>query len=168
MAVAGWPRRFFVRIETYGYTSPHQALRYPTSPLPSTPRLQTICSELRTNSAGLSGIRWVRPKTPGGRRAFPPALVREVEQRRKSEAESPAPAVQAAHPIAYLTLGELVDSILEEANWEQVFRVRLGMSRDAFTQIAAALTAVRNKVAHNRPISISDLDVLHLALNRLF
>jgi hypothetical protein len=64
---------------------------------------------------------------------FTANVVREVEQRRKNEADSPAPASAELHPVAYLTFAELVDSIVEEANWEQVFRVRLGMSRSAFS-----------------------------------
>jgi hypothetical protein len=98
---------------------------------------------------------------------FPTNIVREVEQRRKSEADSTAPASADVHPIAYLTFGELVDSVLEESNWEQIFRVRLGLSRDAFTQAASVITTVRNKVAHNRPVSEPDLTVLRLASKRL-
>jgi hypothetical protein len=98
---------------------------------------------------------------------FPASVVREVEQRRESEGDSLAPPSAEVHPIAYLTFGELVDSILQEANWEQVFRLRLGMSRDAFTHAALAIMAVRNKVAHNRPVNARDLTVLRLALERL-
>ena len=98
---------------------------------------------------------------------FPAAVVREVETRRRSEAESPAPMDEATHPISYLTLGELVDAVLEDANWEQVFRVRLGTTRDEFAQTTAMLGAVRNKVAHNREVTQRDLDVLRMALDRL-
>jgi hypothetical protein len=98
---------------------------------------------------------------------FPASVVREVEQRRKAEADSPAPARADVHPIAYLTFGELVDSILDESNWEQVFRVKLGLTRDAFTNTTAAITTVRNKVAHNRPVSEPDLTVLRMASTRL-
>jgi Swt1-like HEPN len=98
---------------------------------------------------------------------FPAALVREADQRRQSEAESPAPISFDLHPLAFLDLGELVDVILEEANWEQVFKVRFGLSRDAFSQAMTAVTAVRNKVAHNRPVGANDLTVLRLAVQRL-
>jgi hypothetical protein len=97
---------------------------------------------------------------------FPPAVVREVEQRRRGEANSPAPPSTEVHPVAHLHLGELVDSILAEENWQQVFKVIFGMSREAFSQAAAALTAVRNRVAHNRPVGQHDLEVLHITSER--
>lgn len=98
---------------------------------------------------------------------FPASVVREVEQRRKGEADSAAPMANEVHPIAYLTFGELVDVILANANWEQVFRVRLSMSRDGFSQAASAIGAVRNKVAHNRPVTEADLAILRLTAERL-
>lgn len=98
---------------------------------------------------------------------FDDSLVREVEQRRRAEADSPAPSTTDVHPIGYLTFGELVDAILAQANWEQVFRVRIGMTREAINQAVAVILAVRNKVAHNRPVDESDVASLRLALRRL-
>jgi hypothetical protein len=98
---------------------------------------------------------------------FPAALVNEVGQRRQGEANSHAPASVEMHPLAYLTLGELFDSISEETNWEQVFKIRLGMRREAFAQATAAITAVRNKVAHNRPVDGDDITALQMATERL-
>jgi hypothetical protein len=98
---------------------------------------------------------------------FPAAVVREAEQRRRSEANSPSPASFDLHPVAYLHLGELIDSILEETNWEQVFRVRFGLTREAFSQGTAAISAVRNKVAHNRPVTQNHLTLLRMASERL-
>jgi Cdc6-like AAA superfamily ATPase len=98
---------------------------------------------------------------------FDDSLVREVEERRRAEADSPAPSATDIHPIGYLTLGELFDLILTQANWEQVFRVRIGLTRDAFNRAAATILAVRNKVAHNRPVDASDIASLRVALRRL-
>lgn len=98
---------------------------------------------------------------------FSPAIVSEADQRRRIEEQSPAPPTTEAHPIAYLSFGELLDAMQEEANWEQVFRVRLGTTREAFAEVARAITAVRNKVAHNRPVGPQDVDVLRHAANRL-
>jgi hypothetical protein len=98
---------------------------------------------------------------------IPPTLVREVEQARRAEEESPAPPASEVHPIAYLSLGELFEVMLEDANWQQVFRIRLGITRDAFSQTAASLRAIRNKVAHNRPVTADDLTVLRMATERL-
>jgi hypothetical protein len=98
---------------------------------------------------------------------FPPPLVREIEQRRRAEAESPAPSATDVHPLAYFSFGELVDTIAEERNWDEVFRLRIGLTRDAFTTAIAAIVAVRNKVAHNRPVDATDVTALRLSLQRL-
>jgi hypothetical protein len=98
---------------------------------------------------------------------FPPAMIREVEQRRQTESDSPVPVMVDIHPIAYLNFGELVDAVVEETNWRQVFRVRFGMTREAFNQTSATITVVRNKVAHNRPVSTDDLVMLRLSSERL-
>lgn len=98
---------------------------------------------------------------------FSDSLVREAEQRRRAEAVSPVPSSTAVHPVCYLTLPELVDSMLEQDNWEHLFRVRIGLTRDAINQAVSTILAVRNKVAHNRPIDDSDLAALRVALNRL-
>lgn len=97
----------------------------------------------------------------------PESLVGEAELRRRVEMDSPAAPPQEQHPILYLTLRELVDVILMRSNWDEVFRVQFGISREAFERAVADVTVVRNKVAHSRVVRESDLEVLTSGLARL-
>jgi hypothetical protein len=90
-----------------------------------------------------------------------------AESRRQSEMESQAAPKEELHPIMYLHLGEVFDVIASEINWEQVFRVRLAMTREALYEEADALGKVRVKAAHNRPIDEDDLGILQRAARRL-
>lgn len=97
----------------------------------------------------------------------PSSLVAEAEQRRLAELESSVPPTEEAHPILYLTFGELVDVIATQRNWHEVFRIRWGLTRPAFEAAVNDVTAVRHKVAHNRKVTADDLSVLNSGLSRL-
>jgi hypothetical protein len=98
---------------------------------------------------------------------IPDSLVAEAELRRRAEIESAAAPTYDAHPIGYLTLGELIDVISSQPNWDQVFRVRFGMTRRAFEDAMSDVTVIRNKAAHNRPVTSADCVTLQVALSRL-
>jgi hypothetical protein len=87
----------------------------------------------------------------------PDTLVAEAELRRKAEAESLAESHPDAHPLLFLTTGELFDLILTRANWGGVFQPALGITKHALVRAMEDILAVRNKVAHNRPVAPSDL-----------
>jgi hypothetical protein len=95
------------------------------------------------------------------------AVVAEAELRRRSELESSVAPDREPHPVLYLTLGELFDIISSNTNWQQVFRVRFGLSRARFLDAASCITGVRNKVAHNRAVTTADLGMLNAALVKL-
>jgi hypothetical protein len=86
----------------------------------------------------------------------PAQLIIDAEGRRRSEAESGATA-GAFHPIMFLTLGELFDVMLERRNWEEVFQLTTGMTREALESHRRLIVAVRNKVAHSRPVPPDDV-----------
>jgi len=97
----------------------------------------------------------------------PESLVAAAELRRRSELESSVCPEVEPHPILYLTVGEMCDLVMSQENWDQVFRVRFGMTRSAFEETKKDLLAVRNKVAHNRVVSASDVAILEGAVRRL-
>jgi hypothetical protein len=90
-----------------------------------------------------------------------------AESRRQDEMESQVAPQDELHPIMYMHLGEVFDVIASELNWEQVFRVRLPVTREAVKEEAEAIGKVRLKVAHNRPIDDDDLGLLERAARRL-
>jgi hypothetical protein len=96
----------------------------------------------------------------------PEELVVKAESRHRDEEAATASAEQL-HPIMYLSLGEVLEILQYGENWDEVFRLSTGRSRDALGADRDMLIAVRNKVAHNRPVTKSDLDALLLSARRL-
>jgi hypothetical protein len=97
----------------------------------------------------------------------PPNLIGEAESRRTAEFESAATPTGEGHPIMFLSLGELFDIVLAADNWGQVFGIRIRRSADVARAASRDLIAVRNKIAHNRPVSAADLDLAQNAAQRL-
>jgi hypothetical protein len=97
----------------------------------------------------------------------PEGLVADAELRRRAELDSSVPSAKDQHPLLYLTFGELVSTISASANWDQVFHLRLGLTRPAFDAAIRDFTAIRNKVAHSREVGQGDLAVLGTAIKRL-
>jgi hypothetical protein len=97
----------------------------------------------------------------------PAEFAAAAELRRRAEFDSSAVPDHDFHPIMYLTLGELFEIVLSSENWEHAFSVALrrtaAMTRDA----AGDMLAVRNKVAHSRPVSASDVSLLASSARRL-
>jgi lambda repressor-like predicted transcriptional regulator len=97
----------------------------------------------------------------------PDDLVAEAELRRKAEEDSAATADPDAHPLLFLTTGELFDLVASGANWGSIFHPALGITKLAFERARADITAVRNKVAHNRVVAQADVELLAAANARL-
>jgi hypothetical protein len=57
------------------------------------------------------------------------------------------------HAIMYLTLAELEQIIIARDNWDEVFVHRFRLSREMFEGTVRAIGRIRNKVAHNRPVT---------------
>jgi hypothetical protein len=96
----------------------------------------------------------------------PAQLLTDAEGRRASEAESGASA-EAFHPIMFLSLGELFDVLLENRNWEEVFGLAVGLSRESVQAHQRTIIAVRNKVAHSRPVPGDDVAAMRLSAGKL-
>jgi hypothetical protein len=94
---------------------------------------------------------------------IPVTLVGEAESRRRQEMESPSAPDDEMHPIMYLTLGELVDVMFRAENWDDVFNLRLRRPVEATRAAAQDISAVRNKVAHNRPVAPRDIALAEAA-----
>jgi hypothetical protein len=94
-------------------------------------------------------------------------IAASAESRRQDEMDTRVAPVEELHPVMYLHLMEVIDIIVSDVNWNQVFRVRLPISREAFREEARVVGAVRLKIAHNRPITDDDLVLLRLAARRM-
>lgn len=96
----------------------------------------------------------------------PPEL-RGRAERAATDEEASAVDVVRLHPIAYLTLGELFELIFDRGNWDGLFAIKFSGSIEATRRRADDLKAVRNKVAHSRPVTDSDYELARLAVKFL-
>jgi hypothetical protein len=97
----------------------------------------------------------------------PTALAGEAESRREAEADLLGPEDGRLHPIMYLSLGELFDLIQLEDNWEHVFTFAFAMGRDGVADVGRRLSAVRNRIAHSRPVSQDAIAEMQRCARRL-
>lgn len=70
------------------------------------------------------------------------------------------------HPIYYIDFPELRKIIEENRNWREVFHTYFNR-KDIFISTLSQIESVRNKVAHNRIITNSDVDLLSRTLDYL-
>ena len=59
--------------------------------------------------------------------------------------------------MMYLSLGELLELIRNKENWDRVFRATFPVGKASFEDAARRLAALRNRVAHSRPLSAEAL-----------
>jgi hypothetical protein len=109
---------------------------------------------------------------PGGDDAWwvsrvPPELRGDAEARRDAEGEVLAVEDTRLHPVMYLSLGELLELIRVSENWDRIFRAVLPIGRSGFEESARRLTALRNRVAHSRPLSVDAARELEDVTRRL-
>ena len=70
------------------------------------------------------------------------------------------------HPIMYLTVNELFEIVF--SRWDRVFAsVFSPLTEKAVRELAEDFEAVRNRLAHSRPITPEQLTVLELLGRRL-
>jgi hypothetical protein len=102
---------------------------------------------------------------------IPSEVAAKAASRRAAENESRAPSDRELHPLYYVDLAELFEIIVFGENWSEVFSVGLRedspTGQQALLAIQSDLLLIRNKVAHNRPVSSSDLDVLTQGVSQL-
>ena len=109
---------------------------------------------------------------PGGDDAWwvsrvPPELRGDAEARRDAEGEMLAVEDTRLHPVMYLSLGELLELIRVKENWDRIFRAVFPIGRSGFEESARRLTALRNRVAHSRPLSADAVRELEGVTRRL-
>lgn len=76
----------------------------------------------------------------------------KAEELQQAERSQMGRSGNLGHPILFTTLGELVEIVLTSINWENRIGPRLGVSKASFEATITSIKAVRNQVAHNRPV----------------
>jgi hypothetical protein len=96
----------------------------------------------------------------------PPEVRGAAEGRKKGEAVIAASDEEQSHPLMYLTISELFALVF--ANWDRVFGAAFSpLSQNAVTEIASKVEALRNRLAHSRPVTASQLREFEMLLGRL-
>ncbi|HYH54279.1 MAG TPA: Swt1 family HEPN domain-containing protein [Solirubrobacterales bacterium] len=96
----------------------------------------------------------------------PPEVRGAAEGRKKSEIVIAASEEDQSHPLMYLTLNELFELIF--ANWSRVFGAAFSpLSQSAVREVAQKVEAIRNRLAHSRPVSEDQLREFEMLAKRL-
>ena len=96
----------------------------------------------------------------------PPQVRGAAEGRKKGEVIIAASEEDQRHPLMYLTLSEIFELI--SANWDRVFGAAFApLSKGAVQEMAAKIEAIRNRLAHSRPVSEDQLREFEMLANRL-
>jgi len=96
----------------------------------------------------------------------PPPVRGAAEGRRKGEVIIAASEEDQSHPLMYLTLSELFELIF--ANWDRVFGAAFSpLTIDAVQEMAQKVEKIRNRLAHSRPVSESQLREFEMLASRL-
>jgi hypothetical protein len=96
----------------------------------------------------------------------PPEMRAAAEGRKKREVTIAASEEDQSHPLMYLTISELFELIF--ANWNRVLGAAFApLSRGAVEETAVKVEAIRNRLAHSRPVSENQLRELETLVSRL-
>lgn len=89
-----------------------------------------------------------------------------AEGRKKGEAIIAASDQRPRHPLMYLTLSELFELIF--GHWGRIFGAEFApLSKAAVQEMATKVEAIRNRLAHSRPVSEDQLREFEMLANRL-
>jgi len=96
----------------------------------------------------------------------PPVVRGAAEGRKKGEIIIAASEEVQRHPLMYLTLSEVFELIY--ANWDRVFGSAFApLSKGVVHEMATKFEAIRNRLAHSRPISEDQLREFEMLASRL-
>lgn len=90
---------------------------------------------------------WWRQRVPGD-------VWQTAEERKREEMRKLVYTIDL-HPIWYVNFGEYIRIIIREDNWKEVFK-EIFVSPTDFESVMKKLETIRNKIAHMRPLSISE------------
>lgn len=119
-------------------------------------RLRKLVAESLTNADPAWWVSRVCPELRG-----------DAEGRREGEGEVLSLEDMHLHPIMYLNLGEVFDLIYEKENWNRIFRAIFPAKKTRVEDSARRFSALRNRVAHSRPLSPQALEDLEAAIRQL-
>ena len=97
-----------------------------------------------------SGPKWYKKHLPSD------LLLAYTESRKKEFAE-PWTSHASLHPLYYLDFADLAKVIERGDNWHKILSTSFGNKRDVLVGDLQRLSALRNKVAHNRKATAEDV-----------
>jgi hypothetical protein len=123
--------------------------------------IETVLRELIIETlSGLDGPKWYQHRLPSECRE---QFKMGVERDRTTKWTRNIPH----HPVYYIDFPDLRLTIEQKENWTAGFREIFPKAKDLVTTDLVELEFIRNKVAHNRRATESDLEVVRAAYSKL-
>ncbi len=122
--------------------------------------IETALRELIIESLdSVAGPQWYKKRLPGD-------VLQKYREGRDGEKKIKWGQVVPHHPIYYIDFPHLKIVIEGKDNWKEVFAGVFG-NKDIVTATLSELENIRNKIAHNRKATCSDVDVVKAAYAKL-
>ncbi len=122
--------------------------------------LENVLRELIIDSlSSLKGPRWYRRRLPGD-------ILDKYKAALTIEKDIRWIHLVPHHPLYYLDFPDLRKIIEREDNWQDAFRALFGR-KEILGATLSELEPIRNKVAHNRRVTMADVQALKTAQNAL-
>ncbi len=107
----------------------------------------------------VAGPKWFRQR-------LPPDVFSKCREGRTAEARASWTRHLAHHPIYYADFPDLIKIIAREDNWRDAFRQILNR-KDMVEAHLRTLEPIRNKAAHNRVVTSSDVEIASGSLSAI-
>lgn len=122
--------------------------------------IETALRELIVNEfLDMDGPKWVKKRLPGD-------ILTKYREAIAFERSIPWTSLIPHHPIYYIDFPDLKKIIEREDNWKDIFKI-IFSRKDILSSTISELEPIRNKVAHNRRVSLGDVDVVKGAYTKL-
>jgi len=108
----------------------------------------------------IDGPRWYKKRLPGD-------ILEKYREGMECERNIKWIQLIPHHPIYYIEFPDLKKIIERADNWKDIFRNIFGSRKDIVTSIISELEPIRNKIAHNRKVTYSDVEIVKGAYTKL-
>jgi len=123
-------------------------------------RIETGLRELIIDSLEtLSGPRWYKERLPGD-------ILEKYRNGRECERNIKWTQLVPHHPIYYIDFADIKKIIIREDNWKDVFK-NIFSQKEILSSTLSELEFIRNKIAHNRRATYTDVEVAKSAYIKL-
>jgi hypothetical protein len=114
--------------------------------------IEVVLREFIIITLGVNNSKWLKTRLPAD-------LIEKIKEGRKYEESIKWTELLPHHPLYYLDFPDLKKIIDRKDNWDEYF-IKYFTDKDVFISLLRELEPIRNKIAHHRLITNSDIMVL--------